>query len=133
MVWGDPCTKGSETAKVGTDEQKLHMRLITMGKVTQHTNAYNQQLLIVDAAGINRRIMLLPGEVSKTTCSHMEKSADTIVPVKRKLSPKVKRKAGGTVLATREGLNVKQLLCLLDRIFRSHWQMQQGKKTYANN
>ena len=74
----------------GQAEHEPHTRLLTMGKVTQHTNAYNQQLLSVDVAGINRRIMLLPGEVSKTTCSHMEKSADTIVPVKRKLSPKVK-------------------------------------------
>jgi len=24
VVWGDPCTGGSGTAKVGTDEQELH-------------------------------------------------------------------------------------------------------------
>ena len=33
----------------------------------------------IDAAGIDRRIMLLPGEVSETTCSYTEKSAESIL------------------------------------------------------
>ena len=32
MVWGDPYTEGSETAKVGTDEQEVHKRHISVGK-----------------------------------------------------------------------------------------------------
>ncbi len=26
LVWGDPCSEGSQTAKSGTDEQKIHSR-----------------------------------------------------------------------------------------------------------
>ncbi len=63
VVWGDPCTKGSGTAKVGTEEYEPHMRLYSVGKVTQHADAYNQQRYIVDVAGIGRKNMLLPGEV----------------------------------------------------------------------
>ena len=36
---------------------------------------------IVDAAGIGGRKMLLPGEVSVTTCSITEKSAEAIIVV----------------------------------------------------
>jgi len=38
VVWGDPCTEVSETAKVGTDEQKLDMRHVKSDKVATHTN-----------------------------------------------------------------------------------------------
>ena len=38
VVWGDPCTEGSQTAKVGTDEQKLNMRHDKSDKVAHHTN-----------------------------------------------------------------------------------------------
>ena len=31
LVWGDPYSEGSQTAKSGTDEQKLHMRLVELG------------------------------------------------------------------------------------------------------
>jgi hypothetical protein len=34
---------------------------------------------VVDTAGIGRRILLLPREISKPTCRHIEKSADSIV------------------------------------------------------
>jgi len=27
LVWGDPCSEGSQTANSGTDEQKSHTRL----------------------------------------------------------------------------------------------------------
>ena len=46
VVWGDPCTEGSRTARAGTDEQEMHMRLIKVGKVAHHTNAYKQQTFI---------------------------------------------------------------------------------------
>jgi len=38
-VIGDDSGEGSLTAKSGTDEQKLHMRLIKAGKQAQHCNA----------------------------------------------------------------------------------------------
>jgi hypothetical protein len=38
-------TEGSRTANVGTDEQELHMRLVSVGKVAHHTEAYNQRTL----------------------------------------------------------------------------------------
>ena len=41
MVWGDPYTKGSQTAKSGTDEQERHMRHINSGKQAHHCNAQN--------------------------------------------------------------------------------------------
>ena len=65
VVYREVCTKGSRTTNVGTDEQKLHKRLIRAGKVAHDTNAYNQQLLRVDVTVIDRKIMLLPGEISE--------------------------------------------------------------------
>jgi hypothetical protein len=38
VVWGDPCTEGSQTAKSGTDEQKRYMRLFNVGKQAHHCN-----------------------------------------------------------------------------------------------
>jgi hypothetical protein len=32
VVWGDPCTKGSQTAKSGTDKQERDMRHRYSGK-----------------------------------------------------------------------------------------------------
>ena len=46
MVSREGYTEGSRTANVGTDEQKLHTRLISVGKVAHHTKAYNQRTLI---------------------------------------------------------------------------------------
>jgi hypothetical protein len=39
------------------------LRLMKVGKVSHHTNAYNQQPSSVDAAVIGGRIKPLPGEV----------------------------------------------------------------------
>ena len=64
MVRGNPRTEGSETAKSGTDEQEGHMRLLTADKQAQHCDVQRlKQRLVVDATGIGRRNMLLPGEV----------------------------------------------------------------------
>jgi len=46
VVYCEVCTEGSQTAKSGTDEQKLHMRLIKMGKQTHHCNALNLIVLV---------------------------------------------------------------------------------------
>ncbi len=46
LVVGNCYSEGSQTAKSGTDEQKLHMRLIKMGKRTHHCNALNLIVLV---------------------------------------------------------------------------------------
>ena len=67
VVWGDPYTEGSQTAKSGTDEQERHMRLLNEDKQAHHCNVHFANHFIVDAAAIGGRKMLLPGEVSLTT------------------------------------------------------------------
>jgi len=44
VVYCKICTKGSGTAKSGTDEQEPYMRLCEMGKQTQHCEARIQQV-----------------------------------------------------------------------------------------
>ena len=43
VVYCKVCTEGSETAKVGTDEQKLDMRQSKPDKVAHHTNVQTQK------------------------------------------------------------------------------------------
>ena len=61
LVWGDPFSEGSETAKSGTDEQKRHKRHIEKDEYPQQYNVRSQQsnadvpsgnFLNVDVAGI---------------------------------------------------------------------------------
>ena len=75
-------TEGSETAKVGTNEQEPDKRLYKSDKVAHHTDVQtsNRSIYAVDPVGIDRKRMLLPGEVSISTCARMEKSAEVIVP-----------------------------------------------------
>ena len=52
----------SGTAKVGTDEQKLHKRLINGGKVAQHIEARRQRLnkpLVSRCSWIRRKVGVL--------------------------------------------------------------------------
>lgn len=57
-------TKGSQTAKSGTDEQKRHMRLYNTDKQTHLCNVQRiPKCCIVDAAAIGQRKKLLPGEI----------------------------------------------------------------------
>jgi len=63
VVWGDPYTEGSQTAKSGTDEQERHMRLLDADKQAHHCNVHITKHFIVDASGIGGRKKLLPGEV----------------------------------------------------------------------
>ena len=44
VVWGDPCTEGSQTAKVGTDEQKLDTRHDKLDKQAHHCNVQTQKV-----------------------------------------------------------------------------------------
>jgi hypothetical protein len=62
VVWSNPCTEVSGTANTCTDEQELHMRTIWMSKPIITTS----KIIVdgyVDAAGIGRRLFILPGEV----------------------------------------------------------------------
>ncbi len=72
MVWREPCTEGSKTAKVGTDEQERHRRLWQKDEYAQQYDVRNRAsdaqmsaFVIVDVAGIDGRKMLLPKEVLK--------------------------------------------------------------------
>ena len=57
-------TEGSETAKVGTDEQEVHKRLYEPDEQAQLCEVQRiPKVHIVDVTGINRRSMLLPGEI----------------------------------------------------------------------
>ena len=68
MVCREVCTEGSETTKVCTDEQKLHKRHLIGDKRPQQRKVQRiQNLLDVDAAGIDGREKRLPGEVFVTT------------------------------------------------------------------
>jgi len=78
VVWGDPCTEGSQTAKSGTDEQKRHMRLRGGDKQAHHCNVHFTNHHAVDVAGIGGRKKLLPGEVLRCRV-HRKKSAGAIV------------------------------------------------------
>jgi len=68
VVESDFSTKGSETVKVGTDEQKVHKRLYKVGEQTHRCDAQRrQEIYTVDVSGIDGRKTLLPGEVFTTT------------------------------------------------------------------
>ena len=57
-------TEGSETAKVGTDEQKVHKRLHETDEQAHLCEVQRtQKVHAVDVPGISRRNMLLPGEI----------------------------------------------------------------------
>jgi len=54
VVESDFSTEGSETAKVGTDEQKVHKRLYKMDEQTQHCDVQRrQEFYTVDVSGID--------------------------------------------------------------------------------
>jgi len=63
VVWGDPYTEGSQTAKSGTDEQKRHRRHRNKDKQPHHCNVHIKSYFDVDVAGIGGREKLLSGEV----------------------------------------------------------------------
>lgn len=68
LVYREVCSEGSRTAKVCTDEQKLHKRHLVGDERPQQRKVRRiQNLLDVDAAGIGGRKKRLPGEVLKTT------------------------------------------------------------------
>jgi hypothetical protein len=57
-------TEGSETAKAGTDEQEVHMRLHEPDEQAHHCEVQRIPIVHeVDVTGISRRNMLLPGEI----------------------------------------------------------------------
>jgi len=46
VVWSDPFTEGSGTAKAGTDEQEPDMRHCKPDKVAQHTDVPKQEVVV---------------------------------------------------------------------------------------
>jgi len=44
VAWGDPYIEGSETAKVGTDEQKPDMRPDKKDEIAQHIDVQTQEV-----------------------------------------------------------------------------------------
>ncbi len=57
-------SEGSEPAKVGTDEQEVHKRPYESDKQAQLCEIQRvPKVHTVDVTGINRRSMLLPGEI----------------------------------------------------------------------
>ena len=66
MVWGDPYTEVSETAKAGTEGHELHRRLGRPDEVSQPADVQTpiwESVCQVDAAGIGQRTFVLPGEI----------------------------------------------------------------------
>jgi len=67
VAWGNPYTEGSETAKVGTDEQEPDMRHDKTDEIAQLIDVpiplNRESVCHVDPAAIDRRNMLLPGEI----------------------------------------------------------------------
>lgn len=68
----------------GMPSAERHMRLLNEDKQTHHCNVHFTNHLIVDAAGIGGRKMLLPGEVSviRQLADIAEKSAEAILVVR---------------------------------------------------
>ena len=94
-------------------------------RVSKHNIAKlaTNNLFIVDTAGIGRRIMLLPREVSQATCSYTEKSAESIVIVDTSFDKTEE------VSPSNEGRNIKQWLCRTDLLSsKSPRQMPQGRR-----
>jgi hypothetical protein len=47
VVWSDPCTEGSGTAKAGTDEQKPDTRHGKLDEVAQHIDVPKQEAVVL--------------------------------------------------------------------------------------
>ncbi len=55
LVWGDPCSEGSRTAKPWTDEQKLHKRQWIVGEQAHLCKAPDQQTIRCRCSRIRRK------------------------------------------------------------------------------
>ena len=68
LVSREGCSKGSQTAKSGTDEQEPDTRLLNEDKQAHHCNVRRiQNRFIVDQAVIGGREKLLPGDTLTAT------------------------------------------------------------------
>lgn len=81
MVYCEVCTKGSGTAKTGTDEQEPYMRLGEMGKQTQHCEARIQQISFSRYGRDRMEVFTLTGGGLPSYGIGWKKSADSIVVV----------------------------------------------------
>jgi hypothetical protein len=69
----DALSEVSGTAKLCTDEQELHRRHKWMDEQAHHCKVLNDESSYVHAAAIQRRLFILPGEVSKV-CLNQRRS-----------------------------------------------------------
>jgi len=86
VVWGDPCTEGSQTANSGTDEQKPHMRLLNEDKQAHHCNVRNFLKSFFSRCGRDWRKEDALTWGGLTGRNAGEKSAEAIVPNRNELS-----------------------------------------------
>jgi hypothetical protein len=119
VVWGDPCTEGSQTAKSGTDGQKRYMRLFNVDKQAHHCNVQRTTKAFYSRYRrhwIKEKALTRGGlELYELL---FEKSAEAIVGGLRYetkgMSVEVERTdrpSYPTPEVTSEGLNIKQLPC----------------------
>jgi len=132
VVWGDPYTEGSQTAKSGTDEQERHMRLFVEGKQTHHCNAYKQQFTNSRCRGNWRKDNALTRGGLSNHELEWEKSADAIVTNGNELC-----KENIEVSQVSEGLNHKTSPISTGGPFHSnvdasHRERQQGIRIKKN-
>jgi hypothetical protein len=87
VVWSNPCTEVSETAKTCTEEHEADMRLHGLDEVTQHTEVRMlSRTHAVDPTGIGRRVFVLPREILPLR-ERRRKSAEVIVVSRNEPSP----------------------------------------------
>jgi hypothetical protein len=80
VVESDFSTEGSETAKVGTDEQKVHKRLYKMDEQTHHCNVQKKTRILYSRCIGNRlKENALTGGDLRCYELAMKKSAEAIV------------------------------------------------------
>jgi hypothetical protein len=101
VVWGDPCTEGSQTAKSGTDGQKQYMRLFNVDKQAHLCEVLRSPKALFSRYCRNRRKekALTRGGLELYELL-FEKSAEVIVATSNEPLPKKKQVESGSL--TRE-------------------------------
>jgi hypothetical protein len=96
VVYCEICTKGSGTAKSGTDEQEPYTRLGEMGKQTQHCEARIQQISFSRYGRDRMEVFTLTGGDLPTYEIGWEKSADSIVVADTSQANEIEKRGGLT-------------------------------------
>jgi hypothetical protein len=96
VVYCEICTKGSGTAKSGTDEQEPYKRLSEMGKQTQHCEARNQQISFSRYGRGRIEVFTLTGGDLPTYEIGLEKSAEAIIIAETSRANEIDKQGGLT-------------------------------------